>query len=121
MQDQIEQLILEAQRARFNERRTEPRHAFVRPVLIFEGDALGITGFSRDLSTLGMGVVVDRPFDIGSIAVLKIHSTISQPVYFRSEVRWCDPYGKGWHLIGWKFLSVAAPPAAALRTPRPNP
>ncbi len=120
MQEQIEQLILEAQRARFNERRTEPRHAFVRPVLIFEGDALGFPGFSRDLSNLGIGVVTEKEYPLGSIAVLRIHSTISYPVFLRSEVRWCDPYGKGWYLIGWKFLSVAAPPPGANRIPRPS-
>lgn len=110
MEEEIERLLMEVQRARFTERRTEARHAFVRPIMIHPSDGHPIQAFSKDLSKQGIGVIVDKEFAPGTMAVLSIHSTTHYPVHVKCEVRWCDKFGKGWFLTGWKFLSVAAPP-----------
>ena len=110
MQLQIEQLLLEIQRAKFMERRTEPRQPFVRPISIHVGQESAVRAFSKNMSQQGIGVVVPQLWDVGTLATLRIHSLTSRPVYLRCELRWCDPYGKDWYLSGWKFLSEAAPP-----------
>lgn len=107
MNQVIDRLLMEAQKAVLAERRTEARHALVRPVQISLGGQDGCAGFSKDLSKQGIGVIVDRDLAIGKIATLSIHSLSSQPVHLRCELRWSDPFGKGWWLSGWKFLSVA--------------
>lgn len=69
-----------------------------------------MTGFSKDMSNQGIGVVCDVMIKAGSLATLEIHSTKGDPVILKSEVRWCDPYGTGWFLIGWKFLATGSRP-----------
>ncbi len=115
MQEDIERLVMEAQRARFTERRTEPRHTFVRPVSIYQGDKAGLECFSKDISTLGIGIVTQQEFEVGAQAILRIHSVSGYPVFVRSEVRWCDRFGKGWFVTGWKYIASASPPAQSYR------
>lgn len=110
MQEDIDRLLMEAQRAKFTERRTEPRHAFVRPVKISIGREPSVAAFSKDLSKQGIGVITSAELEIGTIAVLTIHSTTHYPVHVKCDLRWSDPFGKGWFLTGWKFISSAAPP-----------
>lgn len=110
MEDDIERLLMEAQRAKLTERRTEPRHAFVRPVRITLNADESFDGFSKDLSKQGIGVITSSEIAQGKMAVLTIHSTSHYPVHLKCELRWCDAFGKGWFLTGWKFLSSAAPP-----------
>ncbi|MEQ9409660.1 MAG: PilZ domain-containing protein [Fuerstiella sp.] len=110
MENEIERLLLEAQRSKFIERRTEPRHPFVRPVMIHLRDEPAIQAFSKDLSKQGIGMITDRQFKPGTMAVLAIHSATHNPVYVKCELRWSDPFGKGWFLTGWKFLSSAPKP-----------
>ncbi|MCA9084342.1 MAG: PilZ domain-containing protein [Planctomycetaceae bacterium] len=107
MNDELDRLILEAQRAKFTERRTEPRHLFVRPVKLFVGSNPVVTAFSKDLSKQGIGIITDLQIAEGTIAVISIHSTTHHPVNVKCELRWIDAYGRGWYLTGWKFLSLA--------------
>ena len=83
MQQDIEKLLHEAQRAKFTERRTEPRHPFVRPVKIFSGGEAPLAAFSKDLSKQGIGVVTEHAFEPEDMAVLTIHSTTHQPVHIK--------------------------------------
>ncbi|MCA9060443.1 MAG: PilZ domain-containing protein [Planctomycetaceae bacterium] len=111
MQEEIQRLLSEIQRAKFTERRSEPRHPFVRPVRIYQKRDQVTIAFSKDMSAQGIGVISDVQWTPGTIADLWIHSTSGHPVCMRCEVRWTDNYGRGWFLTGWKFLStVACPP-----------
>ena len=110
MQHEIHRLLSEIQRSRLSDRRTEPRHAFVRPVKIHLPHGPTLTAFSKDISSQGIGVVCDFMMKAGSFASLEIHSTTGDRVILRSEVRWCDPYGAGWYLIGWKFIAAGDRP-----------
>ena len=110
MNEDINRLLLEAQRSKLTERRTEPRHPFVRPVHIHVGREEGTLAFSKDMSKQGIGIITNRELEPGTMAVLTIHSTSHYPVHLKCEVRWSDKFGKGWFLTGWKFISAAAPP-----------
>ena len=112
MQEEIDRLLSEIQRARLSERRTEPRHAFVRPVQIHFPHGPSLSAFSKDMSAQGIGVICNTTMTVGSLATLEIHSTQGAPLILRSEVRWCDPCGKGWFLVGWKFIALASRPMA---------
>lgn len=112
MQEEIDRLLSEIQRSRLAERRTEPRHPFVRPVQIHVPHGLSLSAFSKDMSAQGIGIICSVPMGVGSLATLEIHSTQGASVILRSEVRWCDPYGKGWYLVGWKFIAIASRPMA---------
>ncbi len=108
MQEEIDRLLMEIQRSRLTERRTEPRQSFARPVKIHLPHGPILTAFTRDLSSQGTGIISDIVWQTGSIATLEIHSTSGAPVILRSEARWCDAYGKGWFIVGWKFIGVTA-------------
>ena len=110
MQEEIDRLLSEIQRSRLSERRTEPRHSFVRPVQIHFPNGPSRAAFSKDLSAQGIGIICNVMMGIGSLAILEVHSTQGMPVILTSEVRWCDPYGKGWFLVGWKFIAIALRP-----------
>lgn len=110
MIEDIERLLLEAQRSRFTERRTEPRHAFVRPVKVYLKDQPPFQAIAKDLSKQGIGILTDRELPQQTVAVLTIHSTSQFPVHVKCELRWSDKFGKGWFLTGWKFIGSAAPP-----------
>ncbi len=112
MQEEIDKLLLEIQRSRFNDRRTEPRQPFVRPVQIHLPQGSTTTAFSKDLSAQGIGIISNVVWPTGTIAELEIHSTTGDPVILRCEARWCDPYGKGWFVVGWKFIGVASRPVS---------
>lgn len=108
MNQVIDRLLLECQRAKLTERRTEARHELVRPVKVFLSGSESCSGFSKNLSKQGIGVIVDRELAAGTIATLSIHSLTSQPVHLLCELRWQDSFGKGWWMAGWKFLRVAS-------------
>ena len=103
---------MEAQRARFTERRTEPRHSFARPVHIHIGREPSILAFSKDMSKQGIGLITNLELASGTVAVLKIHSTTGRPVHLKCELRWSDSYGEDGYLTGWKFMSAAPAPSA---------
>ncbi len=106
MQEEIDRLLYEAQRAKLSERRTEPRHPLVRPVRIISAQGAVTTAFSKDISAQGIGVICETAQSVSSLVTLEIHSTKGAPVLLRCEVRWCDPFGKGWFLIGFKFIGI---------------
>ena len=70
MNQLINQLLAESQRAKLTERRTEARHELVRPVNIYLGDDDSCFGFSKNLSKQGIGVIIDEEFSVGIIACL---------------------------------------------------
>jgi hypothetical protein len=68
MNADIDKLILEAQRAKLSERRTEPRHPFVRPVQMYLGKEAAVLAFSKDMSKQGIGVITDMELEAGTIS-----------------------------------------------------
>ena len=112
MQEEIDRLLTEIQRAKLSDRRTEPRQPFARPIKIHLPHGPTQIAFSKDMSAQGIGIVCHDAINIGSMATLEIHSTKGAPVFLRSEVRWCDAYGPGWYLVGWKFIAIGMRPMA---------
>lgn len=108
MQEDIQRLLMEIQRAKFTERRSEPRQPIVRPVRIDLKREDPVAAFSKDMSAQGIGVVSQIKWEPGTIADLRIHSISGYPVCIRCEARWTDNYGRDWYLTGWKFLSSVA-------------
>lgn len=88
------------------ERRTAHRKPLARPVTVEMSDEKKVLAFSKNVSQLGMGLIVEEELPQGTIAKLTIHSLKDRPVHIRSELRWSQPFGKGWFLTGWKFIVV---------------
>lgn len=102
----IQQLMKEHEAELLRERRSADRKPFVRPVVIATGrnhETLH-EGFSRDISQIGIGMVTRTQWTMGTHAMLTIHSLTKRVARVSAEVRWCQEYGEGWYLSGWRFL-----------------
>ena len=100
----IDQLIKENQALLLRERRLADRTALVRPVQIqaIRGKEC-YQGFTRDISTLGLGVISPVPWEPPAIVSLQVHSLRGRPLTVTAESRWCEEYGDGWYLVGFVF------------------
>lgn len=90
------------------ERRTNARRSFVRPVSLVFGDtpSESLTGFTRDLSDSGVGLMHKFAVDRGDVATITIGRTWDGPISMRCRVCWCVVGQSGWYQSGWRILSV---------------
>ncbi len=102
----VTQLLKENEFELMTDRRTSNRRSFVRPVQIkslrqehVDGDA-----FTRDISPEGVGVICRTKWQPYQRASLQVHSLRGRDVIFNAEVRWCEPFGKDWFIVGFSFL-----------------
>ena len=102
----VDQLLKENQSALLRERRSVNRSPFCRPVIITVGRSVpeNQVAFARDISPHGIGIIENMSRSVGTIAEIEIHSIFSRSIRVRSEMRWCEPFGKGWFVTGWTFL-----------------
>lgn len=92
-----------------HERRTVHRTPLVRPVTMrITGKDEDFLGFSKNISPLGIGLILDSEVAAGTTARLTIHSLVNKPVHIQSELRWCHPFCKDWYLTGWKFIAAVS-------------
>jgi hypothetical protein len=89
------------------ERRTVNRTPFMRPVRIrvLGNEENEFLGYSKNISPVGIGLILQNEFPAGTIARLSIHSLLNRPVHIHGELRWSEPFGVGWFLTGWKLLA----------------
>jgi hypothetical protein len=102
----IEELLQEElQTSVTDERRSVPRTPFVRPVIVVDGRRESHDGCSVDISKNGISLITKSEWKPNSVATLNIHSLRKRDETVKAEVRWCRPFGEGWHISGWRFLS----------------
>lgn len=102
----VESLLMENQSELLADRRAVRRTPFTRPVQIASGrdrDQLH-DAFSRDISSVGVGLISRVEWAERTVARLTIHSVKGQPLVVTAEARWTQDYGGGWFLTGWAFI-----------------
>lgn len=104
----IEQLFDEDRQFERNERRMSFRESFSRPVTItMRGGKDGVyNGFSKNVSFEGIGVISQHSFEPGSEAKIEIHSSNNLSPVIVSKMAWCKPFGEGWYISGWLFVTA---------------
>ena len=89
------------------ERRSAHRVPFVRPVIVtLDGEPQPFYSFSKNISSSGIGLIIRIAPPSGSGARLNIQRLKGAPAIVRAEMRWAEPFGEGWYLTGWKFIST---------------
>lgn len=87
------------------ERRDKLREPFVAPVIIQpNGDpASKVTGFSRDISTDGIGLLHPVPLECKDVAIT-VCGRNRNPTLLYIKIEWCQPFGEGWYFSGGRFI-----------------
>lgn len=90
------------------ERRSVHREPFARPVSVLwiDIDRPRWETIAKNLSTVGIGLLVPGTVDEGERAKLLIHRPRHEPSAVLAECRWCQEYCGGWQLSGWKFSAL---------------
>lgn len=105
----IQFLLKEYETEVLHDRRSVRRKPFVRPVVIRAGrnrDEIHHV-FSRDISSVGIGVISQVNWAENTVAKLSIESIAKKrTVTVEAQARWTEPYGEGWYITGWKFLNA---------------
>ena len=105
LKEQLQEL-LDEQVEVVHERRSVERKPFVRPAKILTGRDRDQShdGCTKDITARGIGILMRAEMKPSSRATLIIHGVKSVDVAVEAEVRWCEPFGKGWYLTGWRFV-----------------
>lgn len=101
--------LLETVQAEEDERRSVSREPFFRAVTVevdHQGGPQQLSGFSRDISPKGIGLLHNFPLQPADEVVLTIHSENLGKIRVRSQIMWCSPCTEGWHLSGARFLEL---------------
>ncbi len=88
------------------ERRDLQREPFLAPVLIQPAGNSGpsLTGFSRDVSGEGIGLLHSFPLD-RSETVVVFPGPNQEPFRLKVKIAWCKPFGEGWYISGGRFVA----------------
>lgn len=88
------------------ERRSAHRVPFVRPVIVqLDGEMQPFYSFSKNVSSSGIGLIIRIAPPVGTGGKLSIQRLRGTPAVVRAEIRWAEPFGDGWYLTGWRFVS----------------
>ncbi|MGD9722465.1 MAG: PilZ domain-containing protein [Pirellulales bacterium] len=100
----IHELVLEAYDEGKRERRVETRYPFFRSVSLHV-DGRCHTGFSREISAHGIGLMHDVELAPGELEV-SLPSRRGHTVRMRVRILWCRSCGDGWHISGGQFVDI---------------
>jgi len=112
----IDEILKEDVKYDRSENRSAHRENLVRHVAIEmrqsensqdDSNSDSLSGFSRNVSATGIGLITEFKIEDKSVAVLSIDRLGSaKSATILSECRWCRPYGDNWFLSGWLFMSL---------------
>ena len=103
----VENLFDEDRQFERTERRFSIREQFSRPVTVKLNDKDEVYDvFSKNISFEGIGIISKNEFPQGAEAKIEIYSSNSVNPVIVSKLAWCKPFGKGWYISGWRFVTA---------------
>jgi hypothetical protein len=111
----IEGLVQEANAATIAEQRLRQRLPFFRPASITLDDAESteFSGFTRDISSGGVGLLHQTPLDMESVNV-GIWTVTGRRDDICLKIRWCNSVGQGWYVSGGQFTGLSVQQSVSL-------
>jgi len=103
----IFELISEALETQRNVRRAD-RYPFFRAVSIRTPDGQHFSAFSRDISSMGIGLLHNFEMPCGDVEI-SISRDQGYCVPVRARIAWCRPCTEGWFLSGGEFIGILPP------------
>ena len=102
----IHELILEAHQDNLRDRRAAARYPFFRRLAI-RGEDASIVIFSREISTVGLGLFHNVELTPGEVELV-IPSKRGYSIRVRTRIVWCAQCGEGWFISGGQFVGAAS-------------
>jgi hypothetical protein len=111
----IEGLVQEATAATIAEQRLRQRLPFFRPASITLDDAESteFPGFTRDISSGGVGLLHQTPLDKETVNV-GIWTVTGRRDDICIKIRWCNSVGQGWYVSGGQFTGLSVQQSVSL-------
>ncbi len=108
IEESVKRLLDEA-KAAIEERGDAIRTPFFGPInitIVEKSQQWQFSGFSRELSSSGIGMLHSMPLEAGEVVLVTISRRSAPDIRLRSKLRWCEPCGEGWYISGAEFLDV---------------
>ncbi len=91
------------------DRRKLQREPYLKKVLIQPDSGPGVTGFTRDISDEGVGLLHSFPLKPKDTVIVSIAGPDQIPFRLQVETTWCSPLGDGWYASGGQFMAQLDP------------
>ena len=87
------------------DRRNLQREPYLKKILIQTDSGPGVTGFTREISDEGVGLLHSFPLKPKDNVI--ISNSRADNIQFRLQVEttWCSPLGDGWYASGGQFIA----------------
>ena len=103
----VTDLLYEVSKFDANDSRKDVREPFMSCVSINNSiEKIEFSGFSRNISPTGIGLVTMEEIPISTKATLGIARVNGKTTKILAVCRWSKPYGRDWYSSGWEFLQL---------------
>ena len=97
----MRELLLLAETEFNNDRRSEKRYPFFRPVSV-QVDGRSFSAFTREICAVGFGLLHSMELPLEEVAI----KIAGRPQQLRLKIERCESIGEGWYISGGKFLRL---------------
>jgi hypothetical protein len=87
------------------DRRSLQREPYLKRVLIQRDSASAVTGFTREISDKGVGLLHSFALEPKDIVEVSIEGPHQMSYRLQVETTWCSPLGDGWYASGGQFIA----------------
>jgi hypothetical protein len=96
-------LVLQAETDFNDDRRSEKRFPFFRPVTV-QVDGRSISAFSRDISASGIGLMHNMELPLNDVVII----VDGHRQGLQARIVRCESLGQGWYISGCKIVATGA-------------
>jgi hypothetical protein len=101
--NQLHELVLQAETDFNNDRRSEPRYPFFRPVSV-RFDGKNFSAFTREISVSSIGLLHNMELPLEEVEII----VAGKQQVLRAWIERCESCGEGWYLSGGTFVGIDA-------------
>jgi hypothetical protein len=87
------------------DRRNLQREPYLKKVLIQRDSGPAVTGFTREISDKGVGLLHSFALEPKDIVEVLIEGPHQMSFRLQMETKWCSPLGDGWYASGGQFIA----------------
>jgi hypothetical protein len=97
----MSELLLLAQTEFHNDRRSDKRYPFFRPVSV-QVDGHNFSAFTREICAIGIGLLHNTELPLKEVGV----RIAGRPQQLRLQIERCEAIGEGWYISGGTLVGT---------------